>query len=123
MTTRRRPGPETLLPLKPVEFEMLLVLHDGELHGYGLAKAIEARTGNRMRLEPANLYRRVRRLVSLGLVEEAGHRGAVEAGAERRRYFRITEYGRSVLGAEAQRLRELVEAAAERKLIPRTRRA
>lgn len=119
---RRRPEPETLLPLKPVELEMLLVLHDGELHGYGLAKAIEERTAGRMRLEPANLYRRVRRLEALGLVEAVSPAQAGEAGDDRRRNFRITDHGRAVLSAEARRLRDVVEAAAERNLIARARR-
>ena len=116
---RTRPdGAVALLPLKPVELEVLLVLHDGELHGYGMAKAIEARTRGVMRLEPANLYRQVRRLVDQGLVQEAGRRRSADTGDERRRYFRITALGRRVLAAEAQRLRDLVEAAAARDLIP-----
>jgi len=118
MGRARADAAAALLPLKPVELEVLLVLHDGELHGYGMAKAIEARTGGGMRLEPANLYRQVRRLVEQGLVQEAGRRRSVETADERRRYFRITALGRRVLAGEAARLREVVEAAAARDLIP-----
>ena len=48
------------LPLRPVDFHILLVLTDGELHGYGIVKEIEARSEGRIRLEPGNLYRYVR---------------------------------------------------------------
>lgn len=108
---------EELIPLKPVEFEVLLVLYDGELHGYGLAKEIESRSGGRIRLEPANLYRQIRRLEEQGLVEDVGRRPAAEAGDERRRYFGLTAFGREVLRAEAMRLRDAVRAAAARDLI------
>jgi DNA-binding PadR family transcriptional regulator len=112
-------GIDDLLPLKAIEFEVLLALHEGELHGYGLAKAIEARAESRLRLEPANLYRRIHRLVETGLVESSGRRAASDAEGERRRFFRITDKGRDVLKAEAYRLRGLVQSAAALRIVPR----
>ncbi|MCI0432844.1 MAG: PadR family transcriptional regulator [Gemmatimonadetes bacterium] len=112
-----------MLPLKAIEFEVLLSLYERELHGYGMAKEIEERTAGRLRLEPANLYRRVHRLVQEGLVEEAGQRRSSDAADERRRYFRITAFGREVLRAEAVRMRDQVEAAAAHDLIPDLRRS
>ena len=38
----------THLPLKPVDFEVLLALAGGERHGYGLVQAIEAHTSGLM---------------------------------------------------------------------------
>jgi DNA-binding PadR family transcriptional regulator len=114
---------DDLLPLKAIDFEVLLALHDEELHGYGMAKSIEARTKGRLRLEPANLYRRIARLVDSGLVEAAARRRSANATDERRRYFRITKLGLSVLKAETLRMRDQVEAAAERAIVPRTRRS
>ena len=118
------------LPLKPVDFHVLLVLTDGDLHGYGIVKEIEERTGGGIRLEPGNLYRYVRRLVDEGMVEPAerrevhdrGDRGAPVAdsrsgSSERRRYYRVTRYGREVLAAETMRMRALV-AAVEARLAP-----
>lgn len=119
MTSDPNPAVETLLPLKALEFEVLLALHDGDQHGYGMAKAIEARTSGRLRLEPANLYRRVHRLVESGLVEPSGYRRTSDADDERRRYFAITELGRQVLAAEALRLRDQVTAAVARHIVPR----
>jgi len=119
MTPRSRAGIDDLLPLKAIEFEVLLALHERELHGYGLAKAIEGRAESRLRLEPANLYRRIHRLVETGLVESSGRRSADDADGERRRFFRITDRGREVLKAEAFRLRGLVQAAAALRIVPR----
>jgi DNA-binding PadR family transcriptional regulator len=112
---------EARLPLKAVEFEVLLALHDGDLHGYGMAKAIEARTEGRLQLEPANLYRRIARLVDTGLVEAVARRRARGPADERRRYFRITPLGLEVLKAETLRMRDQVEAAAARAIVPRAR--
>lgn len=100
------------LPLKPVDFHILLVLTEADLHGYGIVKEIEERTGGGIRLEPGNLYRYVRRLVDEGLVTPAA-REPID-GEERRRYYAVTPLGRQVLAAEASRMRSLVAAAEER---------
>lgn len=97
------------LPLKPVDFHILLVLTDGDLHGYGMVKEIEARSGGTIRLEPGNLYRYIRRLVDEGMVEPAARKAA--DGEERRRYYTVTSLGRELLAAEASRMRSLVAAA------------
>jgi hypothetical protein len=49
--------PQTLLPLKPVEYLLLLALVEAEQHGYALAKEIAERTDGVVTLEPGNLYR------------------------------------------------------------------
>ncbi|MDX1647999.1 MAG: PadR family transcriptional regulator [Longimicrobiales bacterium] len=113
------PGdPRTRLPLKHVDFQILLVLADRDLHGYGLVKEIEVRTEGRFSLEPGNLYRYVGRLVDQDLVARAERRPAADAQDERRRYYRITEFGRQVLSAEAARLKALVEAVERRTPLP-----
>ena len=99
------------LPLKPVDAMLLLVLAGGERHGYGLVKEVEARSGGSIRLEPGNLYRYVARLVEEGLVRKAARRRTPEAADDRRRYYAITDRGRRVLAAEADRLRTLVREA------------
>jgi DNA-binding PadR family transcriptional regulator len=113
---------EAILPLKPVDFHILLVLVDGDLHGYGMVKEIELRSQERIRLEPGNLYRYIRRLADEGLVEPSGRHGVVGAGPgdaqTRRRYYRITPRGREVLRAEALRMRSLVEATEAKMTLP-----
>lgn len=105
------------LPLKPIDFHILLVLTDGDLHGYGIVKEIEVRSDGRIRLEPGNLYRYIRRLVDEDLVEPSGRR-ADSTDSERRRYYAVTRFGRDVLAAEAMRMRTLVLAAEARVTLP-----
>jgi DNA-binding PadR family transcriptional regulator len=99
------------LPLKPIVFQILLSLADGERHGYGITQDILGRTAARMRLEPGNLYRNLRSALDDGLIEESGRRPARELDDERRRYYRLTSFGRRVAAAETSRLEALVAAA------------
>ncbi len=103
-----------LLPLKPQDYHILLVLLDVERHGYGMVKEIDRQTDGQVRLEAGNLYRSVRRLIKQGLLAESGKRPAPESDDERRRYYCITDFGRRVLTAETDRLRDLVASAEAR---------
>jgi DNA-binding PadR family transcriptional regulator len=93
------------LPLAPRDLLILAVLAEGPLHGYGLIKAVEARSASGVLLDPANLYRVLRRMRTLGWIEEA------EDVEERRRTHRLTADGRSVLAAELRRLERLLDDA------------
>jgi len=108
--------PLQLLPLKPVDFLLLLSLVDGEQHGYALAKEIAERTDGVVRLEPGNLYRVIKRLADDRLIELADRRPAPELDDERRRYYRLTALGARVASLEAQRLRELLASRSVRAL-------
>lgn len=118
MTRDMPQDPERQLPLKHVDLQILIVLADRDLHGYGLAKAIDDRSDGRFQLEPGNLYRYIRRLEELGMVAPAERRRSDDAGHERRRYYRITAFGRRVLAAEARRLKALVAAVEARAALP-----
>ncbi len=109
--------PESFLPLRPVEFEVLLVLADGEHHGYAIIQQAEERTAGRLRLETGTLYRALRRLTAAGLVSPSSQRPAPDLDDERRRYFAITPLGREVAAAEVRRMADLVDAARARELI------
>ncbi len=103
--------------LKRIEFLVLLVLADGESHGYRIVQDIERRTDGRVRLLPGNLYAVLRRLNGEGLLTESSRRPAPELDDRRRRYYQITAFGRRALAAEAELMRSLVQAAAARDLI------
>ena len=125
MIERRRLGsrrPADLLPLKPLHFLMLLTLVDGERHAYGVKKDLASRGAHRD-VGPGTLYRSIAQLIDAGLIEESGRRPVAELDDERRRYYRVTAFGRRVVAAEAARLDELVTAARARKLIPHPGRA
>jgi DNA-binding PadR family transcriptional regulator len=115
-----RPDPASLIPLKPVELLMLTMLTAGERHGYGIRQDIIEHTRGAMQLEAGNLYRSMRRLEADGVVEESGRRPAADADDERRRYYRLTAYGKRVLAAEMLRLRDLVRLAESRRVIAPT---
>src|SRR5262245_51307077 len=113
--------PEALLPLTPAMFEILVALADGERHGYAIMQEVDARTEGKTRLGPGTLYRSIQRLIEDGLITESGERPALEMDDERRRYYRITDFGYRVAVAEAQRLAELVATAQAKKLLPKPR--
>ena len=108
---------EDHLPLKPVDFMVLMTLAARELHGYGIVAEIAERTESRIRLVPGNLYAVLQRLRSRGLLDETDRRPAPDLDDERRRYYAITAFGRLVLAAEAERLRGLVGMAEAMELI------
>lgn len=109
--------PHEHLPLSPRDFLILLVLADGPLHGYGILAAVEQRVGDEVPLDPANLYRSLKRLRRDGIVEEAEPPSDADIPLEQRRYFRLTELGREVAAAEASRLAGLTRVALEARLI------
>ena len=106
-----RRSPDALLPLKSVDFLILLTLARAERHGYGIMQDLERQTDGAVRLEAGSLYRSMRRFLEEGLVAESGRRPVRELDDERRRYYRLTAFGRRVLSAEALRLRWLVREA------------
>ena len=106
---RERPI-ERLLPLRPVEFEILLTLAIGERHGYGIIQDAQAR-GYSAPLDVGTLYRALHRMQDAGLIGAAERRNASEADDERRNYYRITPRGLKVARAEARRLAALTRAA------------
>jgi DNA-binding PadR family transcriptional regulator len=91
-------------PLAPRDLLVLAVLADAPQHGYGIIKAVEERSSHDVLLDPANLYRSLRRMQADGWIDET-RRGA---GADRRRTYRITPRGRSILTDEVMRLDRLL---------------
>ena len=114
----RRAGSVAELPLRPRDYLILVALSAGELHGYALIQEIEALPAG-VRMDPANLYRALRRLAREGLVIASARRPTPEAEDERRRYYAITEAGRQVASAEARRLLELTRVARRLRLLPK----
>jgi DNA-binding PadR family transcriptional regulator len=114
----KRGDPEGELPLTPVTLNILLALADEERHGYGIMLEVSDRTGGRMRMGPGTLYSSIKRLVEGRLIEESEERPAPESDDERRRYYRLTDFGGRVLAAEVGRLESAVRAAREKGAYP-----
>jgi len=98
------------LPLKPVVFHILLALAEHDAHGYGVIQAVRERSDGRIRLQTGPFYRHLKKLIDEGLVEESAARPA-DDDPRRGAYYRLTSYGRDVLGAEADRLASLVSVS------------
>jgi DNA-binding PadR family transcriptional regulator len=105
-----------LLPLKPVEYLLLLALVEQEQHGYALAREISERTDSVISLEPGNLYRVIKRLREDGLVQVSEKKRPAELDDERRRYYKLTALGARVAALEGERLRALLASKPARVL-------
>ena len=114
MTRPRHPEPPAL---EPHWFQILLALADQDLHGLGIMNEVLERTGGRMRLWPAMLYRNLARLADLELVVEVSPPPGTRPGGGRPRFYQITAAGRRACAAEAQRLAGFVEAARRKRLL------
>jgi DNA-binding PadR family transcriptional regulator len=101
---------QSFLPLKTQWFHIMLSLAGEEQHGYGIMQEVLRRTTGKVRLWPATLYGSIKRLIEAGLIKESSVRPAAELDDARRRYYRLTPLGSSVLNAECERLQELVQA-------------
>lgn len=109
-TDRDCRGTNQHVPLRRVEFHILLSLAAGERHGYGIIQDIEAR-GETSVPDVGTMYRALARMVENRLIEAATRRRASDVGGERRNYYRITDEGLRVVRAEARRLEALTHAA------------
>jgi DNA-binding PadR family transcriptional regulator len=113
--------PDSFLPLTPAAFHILLALADGEKHGYGIMQEVAAISDGQIKLGPGTLYGTIKRMLADGWIEESDERPDPELDDERRRYYRLTDFGGKVVRAEAQRLSRLVETARTKRLVPKTR--
>jgi DNA-binding PadR family transcriptional regulator len=110
--------PAALLPLPPATFHILVALVDEDRHGYAIMQDVAARTGGDLKLGAGTLYRSIQRMLEQGLIEELRERPAPEFDDERRRYYRITRFGRAVARAEAGRLSQMLRIARAKGLAP-----
>ena len=118
MTDSSNPEPESFLPLSPPVFHILMALVDEERHGYGIMQEVKFRTDGRVHLVPGTLYGAIKRLLKRKLIKETDERPDPELNDERRRYYKLTEFGQRVLSAEAARLARMVEQAQVKQLLP-----
>ena len=95
-------------PLTPVVFEILLVLADGARHGYAIMQEVNRRSEGRVGLGPGTLYGAIQRMEDAGLLEKADPPSAGEKPQARRRYYAMTDIGRTALLRETDRMESLV---------------
>ncbi len=102
--------------LTPALFHVLLALADGDKHGYAILKEVEDQTNGEVQLSTGTLYGIIKRLLCDGWIVEVRARPAENDDA-RRRYYHLTENGRHVAVAEAERIGRLFARARSKRLI------
>ena len=115
------PIPESYLPLTPAVLDIMVALGNEELHGYAIMQEVRRRTDGQRRLAPGTLYRSLKQMEQRGWVAQSEERPEPSLDDERRRYYRLTEFGRRVALAEVERLEDLVGAARLKGFIPSPR--
>jgi DNA-binding PadR family transcriptional regulator len=112
---------DSLLPLTPIAFEILMALLDEDRHGYAILQHVDERVGSALPLRTGTLYRALARLMDDDLIEQVTPKNEKDVTDPRRRYYRITALGRDTAAAEARRLEDQVAAARRHKLLSGTR--
>lgn len=105
---------DSLLPLNPRVFYVLLALAEEERHGYAVSKVVEAMTEGNVRLTPGTLYPLIHQMLVDGWIAPAR---PDDSDARRRRY-KLTPHGRRIAQAEARRHDAIVRMARSFKLLP-----
>jgi DNA-binding PadR family transcriptional regulator len=114
-TKRKGRTPRELLT--PAALHMLLALARKDLHGYGIKRDVEVRTGGRLRLGAGTLYEAISRMEADGWIRKCpGEHG-------NRKLYGLTERGRRVMEDELARLADVVDFAREQALLPTDGRA
>jgi len=112
-------GADSFLPLPTAVFHILVALADRDRHGYSIMQDVASRTDGKVRLSAGTLYSSIRRMLEAGVVEELRESPDPDSQDERRRYYRLTRFGRLVAMAEARRLSDLLSQARDTGLIPK----
>jgi DNA-binding PadR family transcriptional regulator len=104
-------------PLTPAVFSILFALADGEKHGYEIMKRVRSDTHHAVKMGTGTLYGSIKRMLADDLIVEAGDRPDPALDDERRRYYRLTDRGNSVLAAELKRYGEVLSIARRRRMM------
>jgi DNA-binding PadR family transcriptional regulator len=110
--------PRDRLPLKDLEFQILLALMEGERHGWSIVKELQEQRYGRRRILPGSFYRTLNGMLDEDLIEESEQQEAINTGDQRRKYFKLTDFGKAVCLAEVDRLEALVARARSMEIQP-----
>jgi DNA-binding PadR family transcriptional regulator len=117
MAETSRRDPADYLPLTPAMFHVLVAIADEHRHGYAIIKDVSGRTDGKVELGTGTLYGIVKRLLADGLAEESSRRGPAHSDDPRRRYYKLTPFGRQVVAAETDRLEAMVASARSTRML------
>lgn len=100
---------DQFVPLSAAALHILLALASEERHGYGIMREVARQSEGRYKLGPGTLYDNLQKLLDQGIVEERSPR--TPGDDLRRRYYRLSRFGRGLLAAEIARLEGVVREA------------
>src|SRR6185503_15625909 len=98
------------VPLTPPIFYILLSLATQERHGYDIMKQVRHDSQGKVKLGAGTLYGAIKRMLEEKLIVE------IDTAHARRKYYKLTEKGRSMFSNELQRYNEAVELAKQKNL-------
>ena len=101
---RKPPEPESptgFLPLQKDMFHILVALAGHDRHGYSIMQDVAARTAGKVQLSAGTLYSSIRRMLEQGPIEELAGSPDPSSTGERRRYYRLTRFGRRAAADES----------------------
>jgi len=100
------------LPLSPASLHILLSLAGDDLHGYAIMQEVARQSEGKYKLGPGTLYDNLQKLIDREWVQELGRKAGDDD--PRRRYYRLTTGGQSVLEVEIERLSGVVREGRSR---------
>ncbi|PYQ42058.1 MAG: PadR family transcriptional regulator [Acidobacteria bacterium] len=100
---------DQFLPLSAAALHILLALASEDRHGYGIMREVARQSDGRYKLGPGTLYDNLQKLLAQGIVEERSPRSPDDD--PRRRYYRLSRFGRGLLSTEIARLEGVVREA------------
>ncbi len=112
----------SFLPLSPAILHILLALAGEDRHGYAIMQEVARQSEGQYKIGPGTLYDNLQKLMNHEMVEDTAARRSGDEDP-RRRYYRLTSFGRKVLGAEIGRLDGVVRTARAYLRAPSPRRA
>jgi len=107
-------------PLTPAVFHILFALADGEKHGYRIMQAVKVNSRGEFTIGPGTLYGTIKRMLADALIAEAEERPDPELDDQRRRYYQLTDHGRTTLQADLARMDALLQRARVLQIHPAT---
>ena len=101
---------KTIESISPQALFILLSLAVKDRHGYEIMKQVQKDSEGKVTMGPGTLYGAIKRMLKDGWIKEAGEK-------DRRKYYSLTELGRSNLSSELQRYRDTLEKAREKNVL------
>jgi DNA-binding PadR family transcriptional regulator len=101
-------NPKEFLSLSETTLYILVSLAPGPLHGYAVAKEVQALSENRVILSVSTLYTTLKRLLEDGWIERVGEDPEPDASGRPRKVYTLTERGQRILRTEKKRLQSLL---------------